>query len=228
MLTSELRSPLGWYLEQAKYTIPDACPLICTSVNRVWSTFSFSTFFPNHGKLLSKTQMCPKLLIYQFARRTVERICICCSRRKSSANPSSRQIQIYSALVLLPIRFVFILCMYFFWCCINICSYVFWYKFYCWQMIWLVVSSTDISPCVCFFVFVCLYLCLFQTDSDLFSRGSQTWDWSSTGGGSSEDSDISSKLSFVFPQTFVAGICLKIACTADHKGLGTTFFLCRC
>ena len=63
MLTSELRSPLGWYLEQAKSTIPGACPLICTSVNRVWSTFYFSTFFPNHGKLLSKTQMCPNLSI---------------------------------------------------------------------------------------------------------------------------------------------------------------------
>ena len=57
MLTSELRSPPGWYLEQAKSTIPDACPLICTSGNRVWSTFSFYTFFPNRGYILSKTQM---------------------------------------------------------------------------------------------------------------------------------------------------------------------------
>ena len=62
MLTSELRSPLGWYLEQAKSTIPDACPLICTSGNRVWSTFSFSTFFPNRGYILSKTQMWSKIL----------------------------------------------------------------------------------------------------------------------------------------------------------------------
>ena len=70
--------------------------------------FPFTHFSQTEDTFFQRPKCGPKFLIYQFARRTVERICICCSRRKSSANPSSRRIQIYSALVLLPLRFVFI------------------------------------------------------------------------------------------------------------------------
>ena len=45
-------------------------------------------------------------------------------------------------------------------------------------------------------------------------------------GGSSEDSDISSKPSFTFPQTFVVQICLKIGCSIAQRIENNTF-LCR-
>ena len=45
-------------------------------------------------------------------------------------------------------------------------------------------------------------------------------------GGSSEDSDISSKPSFIFPQTFVVQICLKIGCSIAQRIENNTF-LCR-
>ena len=46
-------------------------------------------------------------------------------------------------------------------------------------------------------------------------------------GGSSEDSDISSKPSFIFPQTFVVQICLKIGCSSIAQRIENNTFLCR-
>ena len=54
------------------------------------------------------------------------------------------------------------------------------------------------------------------------NRLPQTSDWPET----SDDSDISPKLCFIFPQTFVVRICLKIGCNTAQRLGNNALFLC--
>ena len=138
-------------------------------------------------------------LSYQLLRN-VRKICNCC-KRKSPANPFFRQIQTYSAK-----------------CRTQHCiatNMFFTLK----KKHFAILTNAFSNPCF-------RRIQMYSANCRLLPQRTVP-DLRLADGGSSEDSDISSKPSFIFPQTFVVQICLKIGCSSISQRIENNTFLCR-